>query len=511
MKICIIGGGPVGLTLSHLLSSINIKNTVFERKSSVSTHPSAHFLHSRALEIFSSLGLSSPVYSAMTPAAHWRRFVYCSSLTGQIYREHDHFSSVSYKKNNSLTSYPAAHFPQHKLTSLLSSALPSNSELCLGTEIKSLTQGLPNGKVRLESSDGRAHEADYVVACDGAGSSIREQLGVALDSSEVLQHFMNIHFTSKQLAEACRPRPAMIYFIYNPEAVVVLVMHSAAEAEFVLQVPDHPPLTSPQDYSIDKVRQIVSQCCGPDAAVDDVSVKSIKMWRMANRVADKFRVGNVFIAGDAAHTMTPAGGFGLNTGIGDVHNLYWKFRHPELLDSYEVERKQRVQEVLRKSFENYQVVVNIAKNLGLDVNLLKPVKDFMQMVPYGGFLFQNLIKTGQKVLFNDINAKAYLANDENLLNLFFPEEDLEFSYKSGFFLKGGQLAGSQKVLVNETAVDMRLVPGYLSVEHKKPYFVRFIGKQTVPYLDFPCIDLKSPDDNSSIIRPDGHVYWESKI
>lgn len=446
----------------------------------------------------------------MTPTSHWRRFIYCSSLTGEIYREQDHFSSSSYKKNESLTSYPAAHFPQHKLTSLLSSTLPTNSELYLATEIKSITPKLANGKVRLESSNKQIFEADYVVACDGAGSSIREQLGASLDSSEILQNFMNIHFTSKQLAEACRQRPAMIYFIYNPEAVVVLVMHSEADAEFVLQVPDYPPLTSPRDYSIDKVTQIINQCCGAAAAVDDVLVKSIKMWRMANRLADKLRVGNVFIAGDAAHTMTPAGGFGLNTGIGDVHNLFWKFRYPELLDSYQVERKERVQEVLRKSFENYQVVVNIAKNLGLDVNLLKPVKDVMQMVPYGGYLFQGLIKTGQKVLFNDTNAKAYLANDENLLDLFFPELDFNFSYKSGFFLNGGKLAGNQKVRINGVEIEKRLVPGLVLNEYKKPLFVRFVGKAPLPYLDFDFIDFESPDETSSIIRPDGHVYWESK-
>ena len=79
-----------------------------------------------------------------------------------------------------------------------------------------------------------------------------------------------------------------------------------------------------------------------DIAVD---IRSVLPWRMRAAVAQQFRAGRIFLAGDAAHTMPPTGGMGMNTGIGDVHNLAWKLHavlrgvaDPALLDTYEIER-----------------------------------------------------------------------------------------------------------------------------------------------------------------------------
>jgi 2-polyprenyl-6-methoxyphenol hydroxylase-like FAD-dependent oxidoreductase len=519
MKIAIVGAGPVGLTMSHLLSKIGISNSIYEGKPTLSTHPSAHFIHSRSMEIFSSLDLSSPIYSKMTPENDWRRFIYTSSITSDPYRIQDHFLSPSYKKNQLLTSYPPVHFSQHKLVSLLSSTLPSTSTLHLNKEIKLVVPGqrekdsLKTTPARLFTADNEIIEADYVIACDGSRGQTREQLGINLDSSESLQNFLNIHFSSKQLAEVCRKNPGMIYFIYNPKAVVVLVMHSVEDAEFVIQVPDFPPLTSANDYSIEKAVEVINSCFSTGenhSKLEDISIKSIKNWKMSVRSAEKLRVENVFLAGDAAHTMTPAGGFGLNTGIGDVHNLYWKFLFPEILDSYEEERKDKIQKVLNKSYANYMVVVKIAENFGLDIRMIKPIKSIMEFIPFGSFFFKNIVKTGQEVLFNDTNARTFLAKDTNLLNLIFPEDDLEFRYAQGFFIdEAGELASNKKVFFEGKEEDLRLLPGILTNRFKTPMFLKVVGNSPVQEVDFPTFDLNLNEEQSMIIRPDGHIYWKS--
>ena len=231
---------------------------------------------------------------------------------------------------------------------------------------------------------------------------------------------------------------------------------------------------------------------------------------MATKYSNVLKKNNVFLAGDAAHSLTPAGGFGLNTGIGDVHNLCWKFHFPQLLNSYSEERIPRIQEIIKSSIINYDLTLKIANNFGLNLSYAKTYQKIAENIPFGSNLFKFGMKIGQKYLINDRKAKSYLSKENNLLHLFYPKEDLEFKYSTGFFDKGGELASNEKVFYEENQHCLRLLPGVLSGKTGKPVFVRVIGKKEPPVVSFPYVDVLSVDDNSYVIRPDGHVFWSNK-
>ena len=90
-RVLIVGAGPVGLTCSYLLSKIGISTTILEKQPKLSVHPSAHYLHSRTLEIMRDIGLDSKIYESAPPLDHWRKHIYCYKLTEKIYQQHDHF------------------------------------------------------------------------------------------------------------------------------------------------------------------------------------------------------------------------------------------------------------------------------------------------------------------------------------------------------------------------------------------------------------------------------------
>jgi hypothetical protein len=91
LGVLIVGAGPVGLTLSILLSSYGVRSLVVERRSKLSDHPQAHFLNNRTMEIFRKMeGLSEEIETKQPPLEHWRRFVYCTTLAGRVLGTVDH-------------------------------------------------------------------------------------------------------------------------------------------------------------------------------------------------------------------------------------------------------------------------------------------------------------------------------------------------------------------------------------------------------------------------------------
>ncbi|OWY94113.1 Polyketide hydroxylase [Phytophthora megakarya] len=170
---------------------------------------------------------------------------------------------------------------------------------------------------------------DYVVGADGAHSLVRQLCGIDMAGTRNLQSIANVHFTSKILSEAARENPAMLYFVFNKEVVGILIAHDLNKGEWVFQIPFFPPQESiPWDFSVAQCKEIVRHILpkGVDVSDDDINILSAGQWRMGARVAKQYDAAEqrVFLVGDAAHQFPPAGGFGMNTGLQDAHNLVWK-------------------------------------------------------------------------------------------------------------------------------------------------------------------------------------------
>ncbi|MEZ4238733.1 MAG: FAD-dependent monooxygenase [Myxococcota bacterium] len=184
-----------------------------------------------------------------------------------------------------------------------------------------------------------ALRARYVVAADGARSPMRERLGIATSGRGGLGHVLNILFDA-DLGAWARGREFSLARIDQPDLHGVFATIDN-ERRWVLHVSHDPAQPVPEP---DACAALVRRALGlPDL---DVQVTSVLPWECAARVADVWRVGPVFLAGDAAHLLPPWGGMGANTAVADAWDLAWKLgmvlrgdAGDALLDTYQAERR----------------------------------------------------------------------------------------------------------------------------------------------------------------------------
>lgn len=408
--VIIIGAGPVGLVASLLLSKYRVSHLLVEQRRQPAEHPQAHFINSRTMEILRELdGLDEQVRINSTPLAHWQRFVYCTNLvdlppygrpekepTGSLLGMVDHFPAGP---DHTISPVWAAHLPQHDFVDLLRERCQkSKSCMMLDGQTAAVEEHADRVDVLLthiETGDQQHESARFVICAYGAHSETRNQLGIELNSNGgTLQHLINIHFFSRQLAGVlCERLPAMLYFIYSTSGIGILVNHSLERGEFVFQIPYFPPYQRPEEFTARKCKELIKQLAGDDL---EVGINNARAWRMGTWSAERFRseAGRCFLVGDAAHQFPPSGGFGMNTGIEDVHNLAWKLalalndigRSPDksgigLLGTFEAERMPVADLIRRVSVDNFKKSTRISSAIGLDWQLAKLAHWAIGIVP----------------------------------------------------------------------------------------------------------------------------------
>ncbi|KAJ0037565.1 hypothetical protein Pint_23669 [Pistacia integerrima] len=480
LPVLIVGAGPVGLFLSMLLTKLGIKCSVLEKNKSFSKHPQAHFINNRSMELFRKVdGLAEEIEKSQPPVDLWRKFIYCTSLTGSILGSVDHMKPQDFEKVVSPVS--VAHFSQYKLIRLLLKQLENiNFKVCTSeaSERHSFLQGrrilMGHECVSINATDhcidvtasfleeGKLNQrnikCNILVGADGAGSTIRKLIGIDLKGEKDLQKLVSVHFLSKDLGEyLLNERPGMLFFIFNTEAIGVLVAHDLKQGEFVLQIPFYPPQQNLEDFSPEICKQLIFKLAGQE--LSDVSVIDVKPWVMHAEVAQKFVCcdNRIILAGDAAHRFPPAGGFGMNTGIQDAHNLAWKVASVlqgisplSLLHTYETERKPIANFNTALSVENFKAAMAVPSALGLDPTIANSVHQVINKA-VGSFLpsvlqramLDGIFKVGRaqlsESLLNESNplgssrlAKLrHIFEEGKSLQLQFPAEDLGFRYFEG--------------------------------------------------------------------------------
>ncbi|KAI4336611.1 hypothetical protein L6164_015115 [Bauhinia variegata] len=480
LPVLIIGAGPVGLVLSILLTKLGIKCAVLERNKTFSKHPQAHFINNRSMEIFRKIdGLVDEIQRSQSPVDLWRKFVYCTSLSGPVLGTVDHIQPQDLEHVVSPVSI--AHFSQHKLTTLLLKQLENlgfhicTSETLEGNvqlQEKKIMMGHECISINAEDdfvtvttsffNKGKLEQlnvhCNILVGTDGASSTVRRLLGIEMRGEKDLQKLVSVHFLSKGLGQyLLKEKPGMLFFIFNTEAIGVLVGHDLRQGEFVLQVPFYPPQQAIEDFTSKACEKLISKLVGRE--VGDIDVIDIKPWVMHAEVAEKFICsGNrILLAGDAAHRFPPAGGFGMNTGIQDAHNLAWKIASvikgitaPSILTSYEIERRPIAMFNTALSLQNFRAAMAVPAALGLDPTIANSVHRLinngigsilplgLQKVTLDGIFAIGRAQLSESVL-NESNplgssrlAKLRRIFEEGKsLQLQFPAEDIGFRYLQG--------------------------------------------------------------------------------
>jgi putative polyketide hydroxylase len=357
--VLIVGGGPVGLTASLLLSRQGVRSLLVERHPGTAIHPKARGINARTMEIYHQHGLAAAIRKAGLPPAHTGFIVWAKTLAGEEIERRVPWGRRA--QSAEVSPVPACLCAQDDLEPVLRhfAEREGPAELRFNAEMTRFAQD-DAGVVAtvVDGASGARQEiaARYMIGADGAQSPVRRGLGVRMLGHENVYDSVNI-LINADLRPWTAHRPAALYFIENPELRATFLTINAADrwGFLVNALPAQGFRTA--DVTAARAVELVRLAAGvPELAV---TVLGIAPWTASAHVAERYGHGRIFLAGDAAHEMPPTGGFGLNTGVQDVHNLCWKLAlvvkgkaAPSLLDTYHDERQPVGRAITEQSLSN---------------------------------------------------------------------------------------------------------------------------------------------------------------
>lgn len=331
MHVVIAGAGPTGLTLAIDLARRGVDIRIFDRSTEFFAGSRGDGLQPRTLEVFDDLGVLDSVRAAGAAPATIRVY-----LRGQFAHER---RMVPPREATPAVPYPnLIMLGQSQTEAILRDRLAEfGVRVELGTEVLSFEQDAHGVSTRL--STGEVVRSSYLVGSDGGRSTVRKELGIAFGGTTDESIRM-------LLGDVAAPEldPAYGYWFGNELDPRSGVMLSPLPGTDLFQF--GVPLT--EDDGSASLETLQAKLDERGAGVRLTRLHWSTVWRPNVRLAERFRSGRVFLAGDAAHVHPPTGGQGLNTGVQDAYNLGWKLADgsPQLLDSYETERREVAARVL---------------------------------------------------------------------------------------------------------------------------------------------------------------------
>jgi 2-polyprenyl-6-methoxyphenol hydroxylase-like FAD-dependent oxidoreductase len=342
-EVIIIGGGPVGVGLALQLGLGGTPCALIERRTALSGGiPKGQNLTQRTLEHFYFWGVADEIRAAraMPPGFPIGEVTVYENLMGEFWSSPPGREAVGayyFQANERLPQYRTEEVLRRRLAGL------GNVATYFGWTATGIQQDEGGVRVVIER-DGAVEtlEAPYAAGCDGGRSLVREAADIPRHGSDFDELMVLLVFRSRQLHEALRR---------FPDRSVFRVLHPGLKGYWMffgrIDVGEgfffHAPVPAGSTAGNLDVRKLLSEAAGFDvhAEIDHVS-----FWDLRVQVAETYRSKRVFIAGDAAHTHPPYGGFGVNNGLEDAVNLGWKLTAvlggwggEALLDSYSLERR----------------------------------------------------------------------------------------------------------------------------------------------------------------------------
>ena len=348
MSVVIVGGGPVGLVTSIVLSSHGVANTIIERDATVYGLPRAIVMDAEIRHSLSRLGLADALDLVLQPMVA-ADFV---DAAGKTLMGID-LAGVE------LLGCPAVskHFQPRLDAALRAAAISRGARLILGRVASSFALG--SDAVRVTLDDGTVVEADYLVGCDGASSVIRKSLGIALQDLGFDQDWLVVDLLLRDRATSGLPDVTRQVCDARRPTTLVSGFGDYYRFEFQLQ-PGEDPKAMCEDRSL---WSLLRPWTGPEKA----SIVRKAAYRFHAVVAESMNQGRVLLAGDSAHQMPPFMGQGLNSGMRDAFNLGWKLAYlrkglssARLLDTYSSERIPGVRTTVVQSVETGRLIDQLA-------------------------------------------------------------------------------------------------------------------------------------------------------
>jgi 3-(3-hydroxy-phenyl)propionate hydroxylase len=375
--VIIIGAGPAGLTLANLLGQYGVRFLLVERNSTTVQEPRAVSIDDESLRTLQAAGVIDTVLRDVVPGY------------GSVYYTPQRVRFAKVEPTGTPYGYPRRNaFRQPKLEAQLRLALTGlvGARALFGWQLQKFTQTASQVDLLLVNADGEAREmsCDYLVGCDGAASAVRTALGIVLEGTTYARRWLivdleNNENTTKHTEVFCdRRRPCIT--LPGPDRT--------RRYEFEL----HRGENDDEMLASERVNALLSaHGADPNAVIGRKAV-----YRFHARVAPRWSVGRVLLAGDAAHLTPPFAGQGMNSGLRDAHNLAWKLAAvttgtigPDLLQSYELERRDHVWQMIQLALRMGRVMSPSSRLSALltqtgffALNLWPPARDYITQMRY---------------------------------------------------------------------------------------------------------------------------------
>lgn len=364
--VLVSGAGPVGLATAVELGHRGISCVVVEPRATVSrARPRCKTVNVRTMEHLRRWGLAERFRAAAPLSPSWSQdIVFCTTLIG---REISRFAGVfGLDADPERCPEVGQQAPQYVLEELLRevvAALPTCT-LALGRRVISLDDAGDRVRVTVASPGGSAQvEAQYVVGCDGAKSAVREAIGARYVGKVATRPTFGAVIEAPDLLKQVPYGRALHYWVLDERAPAIL---GPLDGE-ALWWATFPNVDSERGER--EIGNLIATAIGKDIPF---RVLSTDPWVSHMELADRMRLGRVFLAGDAAHLNPPWGGHGMNTGFGDAVDLGWKLAAvlqgwggQGLLESYELERRPVATTVIAAAESNMMVLSDDLSLAGL--------------------------------------------------------------------------------------------------------------------------------------------------
>ena len=343
--VIIVGGGPVGLAVAGDLGWRGLPSLLIERSDGAVRQPKMDMVLVRTMEFCRRWGIVNEIETSGYNRAHVQDNVWVTALAGGYELGREPFPNCIEEACPPQSPQKRERAPQNFFDPALARFVRRfpQAELRYQTEIVDFTQddkGVTAIIRDLSSGETQEVRAQYLIGCDGAGSFVREKLGIGMTGNPVLTYTTNVVFRSRDLESVQDVPLAYRYIFVDDEGTWATLVAIDGRDHFRFSLVggrDKRPLSDEELTAA--VRRAVGRDC-------EIEIVSTMPWTRRELVADSYGSNRVFLVGDSAHQLSPTGAFGMNTGLQESVDIAWKLEACvrgwgglNLLASYEIERK----------------------------------------------------------------------------------------------------------------------------------------------------------------------------
>jgi 2-polyprenyl-6-methoxyphenol hydroxylase-like FAD-dependent oxidoreductase len=381
VPVLIVGGSLVGMSTALLLGHHGIRALAVEHHRGTAIHPRAAQISQRTMEVFRTVGIEQIVrQKSEGQFVQDGAIMAVETLAG---KEIGYFISNLNEGIRDVSPTERVFISQSLLEPLMKArAEELGADLRFSTDMVSFAQDSDGVTALIRHRDTGEEEtirATYMIAADGAHSNVRDKLGIHMQGRGVFSNSATIYFRAN-VEPLLRGRNLSVIYVNNPTLRGFFRFEKPFDSGFLavnaIGDPKNPITDVSTGLTPERCLEWVHVALGDDSV--PVTIENVMPWKAEANVADRFREGCVFLAGDSAHVMPPNGGFGGNTGVHDAHNLAWKLAFvlkgkasEALLSTYEAERRPAAAFTVEQAYTRY--VMRTAPYLGTEG--IQPVTD----------------------------------------------------------------------------------------------------------------------------------------